>query len=937
MTDLVNNQAKDDYAKVEIELEDPKKDTKFTISRTIDTGGKSIIRLNDKRVTLNETASMLEEMGIKPYGHNIVVQGDVTRIIEMNAIQRREMIDEVAGIREFDEKKAEAEKELGNVEQKIKEVRIVLNERQSQLEQLSKDREAAMHFNELQEELKKTKATLFKAEILRLQDELKKNEEKKLKLIEEKNHREERLGSSRTDLANLEAEIEEANRQLLAASQKTFSEIGILAEEKKSEKRVREERTSQRRSAIEKILIRKEALEKRGIEIKGELVSKEKLFDEKNTQAQETEKRLAAKQAELEQAKEDVGVKARQLKELETELGKLEAEEEDKTRAFFERQSQLTANQRTLELRKAQFMEMQSELNQVNQRLSGIQNKQEDLKQLLNNHPTPKDEHYQLLHNIESVVQRISYLESSADSCQKAIATLEKSKANCPTCDSKLSEKQINTVLDSKKNEARKIAIETKELQEKRKRLQDESKSLEAVIAKVEELERFIAPFKELSAKKLQLEEKMLSLKASLDDQKTLEFQTELNQWKEKMQDAQGQSDQFKQKISEFKKTAGFEIVNKLSEEINVLTRQLNTILGARKELELQTKLVLLEEQEAIAKEIIRLENEKKDLNALVEKETAELKAIDVDLEKLNLSMLKAEEQNKDLAEKKDRLTKKQLELRERIEKDNVAIRDFERRVSELAVEKGKLEVRSQDLEEEAKIFAEYPTFESFDVKQLKERLPQIERDIHKLGAINQKALENFGEYEHEMLEIKKKADRLEEERLAVLDMVQKIEDRRSEVFMNCFDQINSNFREMQFSLGEGTGRLELENPEQPLDSGLLIEATVRGKENQNIDSMSGGEKTLTALSFLFAIQLYDDAPFYIFDEADAALDKENSAKLGRIIAKISQKNQFIGITHNDTVVKLANQIIGVALNEQKSSVVGLKLKEAVSEPETAA
>jgi len=90
---------------------------------------------------------------------------------------------------------------------------------------------------------------------------------------------------------------------------------------------------------------------------------------------------------------------------------------------------------------------------------------------------------------------------------------------------------------------------------------------------------------------------------------------------------------------------------------------------------------------------------------------------------------------------------------------------------------------------------------------------------------------------------------------------------------------------------------------------------------------MSGGEKTLTALAFMFAIQLYSPAPFYAFDEADAALDKENSMKMGSLIEKIAEKSQFIAITHNDTITKKARQIVGVALNKDNSSVIGLKLK----------
>jgi chromosome segregation protein len=164
--------------------------------------------------------------------------------------------------------------------------------------------------------------------------------------------------------------------------------------------------------------------------------------------------------------------------------------------------------------------------------------------------------------------------------------------------------------------------------------------------------------------------------------------------------------------------------------------------------------------------------------------------------------------------------------------------------------------------------------------------------------------------------------------------MIEKIEVKRTNVFMGCFQELGRHFSETFFDLFGGEGMLSLSNPENPLESGLIIEAKHKGNSLQNIDSMSGGEKTLTALAFLFAIQLYEPAPFYVFDEADAALDKENSLKMVKIIKETSKSSQFIAITHNDPLIREADQIIGVALNKQKSSVIGLRLREQVIESE---
>ncbi|PJA21452.1 MAG: chromosome segregation protein SMC, partial [Candidatus Diapherotrites archaeon CG_4_10_14_0_2_um_filter_31_5] len=103
LVDLVNNEAKESYGLVEVELNQP--DKKYLLSRTIDKQGKSVYRIDSKRATLNETISLLTELGVSATGYNIVVQGDVTKIIEMNPGQRREIIDDLAGLSEFDHKK----------------------------------------------------------------------------------------------------------------------------------------------------------------------------------------------------------------------------------------------------------------------------------------------------------------------------------------------------------------------------------------------------------------------------------------------------------------------------------------------------------------------------------------------------------------------------------------------------------------------------------------------------------------------------------------------------------------------------------------------------------------------------------------------------------------------------------------------------------------
>ena len=199
---------------------------------------------------------------------------------------------------------------------------------------------------------------------------------------------------------------------------------------------------------------------------------------------------------------------------------------------------------------------------------------------------------------------------------------------------------------------------------------------------------------------------------------------------------------------------------------------------------------------------------------------------------------------------------------------------------------------------------------------------------MSKLGLINMKAIEEYDKFKAEFDELRSKYDQIVKERKAVIDMIESIEARKKEVFYECMQKINTFFNEIFHELTGGTASLELEDPND-LESGLLIKASPGGKRLVHIDAMSGGEKALTALAFLFALQRYRPAPFYILDEVDAALDKANSEKVAKLIKNLSKKAQFIVITHNDATIKEADRIYGVSMVDGESKVLAIELPQA--------
>jgi len=196
------------------------------------------------------------------------------------------------------------------------------------------------------------------------------------------------------------------------------------------------------------------------------------------------------------------------------------------------------------------------------------------------------------------------------------------------------------------------------------------------------------------------------------------------------------------------------------------------------------------------------------------------------------------------------------------------------------------------------------------------------------MGAVNMRALEIYDAVEKEYTSVLDKKELLVKERHDVLLMMNEIETKKKDLFMNTFEGINDNFKKKFVTLStKGEATLELEDPETVFEGGLNIKVRLTGKKFMDIRSLSGGEKTMTALAFLFAVQDHEPAPFYVLDEVDAALDKRNAETLASLIRQYIDKAQYIVISHNDGVISEADNLYGVSMNEHgMSKVVSLRV-----------
>jgi len=207
------------------------------------------------------------------------------------------------------------------------------------------------------------------------------------------------------------------------------------------------------------------------------------------------------------------------------------------------------------------------------------------------------------------------------------------------------------------------------------------------------------------------------------------------------------------------------------------------------------------------------------------------------------------------------------------------------------------------------------------DISKLEREIGALEPELEALGPINFRAVRDFRNAERRYNSQKLQYDKLIGERQALLNFMEEIDRKKTEVFMKTFNEISRSFGEIFSELSPGgTARLVLENQEHPLDGGLEIEAKPAGKELVRVGAMSGGEKALTALAFIFAIQRVRPTTFYVLDEIDAHLDDENLRRVAEMLHKSSHRSQVLVVTLRDTMMSVADRLFGVSMDSSGMS-----------------
>ncbi len=215
-------------------------------------------------------------------------------------------------------------------------------------------------------------------------------------------------------------------------------------------------------------------------------------------------------------------------------------------------------------------------------------------------------------------------------------------------------------------------------------------------------------------------------------------------------------------------------------------------------------------------------------------------------------------------------------------------------------------------------------------VDELKRRIATLEQQLTALGDVNQRAVEEYDAEKARLDDFAQEVQRLTTEKQELVALVSAIETKKREKIGEVVGQVNTHFRTIYGELSAGgEGEIALENPDDPLAGGLLIKARPVGKTVARLEQLSGGEKSLASLAFIFSLQRYDPSPLYVFDEVDMSLDGLNAEYVGRLLRRNAERAQFVVISLRKVTLKFAHHLYGVTMRgDGCSRVVGIHLDE---------
>lgn len=857
----------------------------INITRIVRLNGQSIYKINGEAKTRIEIIEMLAQAGIDPHGFNLILQGQIQSIVRMHPEERRKVVEEVAGISIYENRKEKSVHEMEKTEEKLKEISAILRERSSYLKNLDRERAQALRFKEIENTIKRCKASILskkleekEKEIFSVDNSINDKTKQKLSFRDKNEQEQQKIDKISEKIKNINKNIQQST----GIEQETlYTNIGSLKAE------------------LEGFKVRKEHYDNRKNEIERRIIEMRRSIPQLENEIQDLKKESPL-----------VARKSQELRKKKDEFLKIE-EERNK---LFSAKTEFYSFKEMLKEKEKQLskvnLESESYLRELEKSAGNLIHRNEDeCSKFLNDIRklvSEKDNGLEVIR--EKIIEYERGLSFSELEINRAAQTIKKVREidTCPLCQSKITEQHIKHVCA----DAEKKILDS--------RTQNDKSMLE--ISSLRERKENL--LKDIKSNR----EKMHNLEIELFNHRS---HNERSEHLKKIVERENDIKKEVIKIGEKIKLLEFKLIDlpKIQEQYDRKLLEIEEI-SSRTEEDVDTTLLYKErELENIRNVIKRSGKDYEEINL-------EFNVIQETIDKKLMLLKEREKQERDLNER----FKKMFEERDSLQKElqektfiqtelQHQIRQVEDQINYLRIGKAKLDAEKESVEMELTEFKDYEILHG-SLVHLEDRLKKAHDELQYIGAINMRALEVYNQVKQEYDVVQEKVLILEKEKNDILSIISEIDQKKKRSFMKTFKMINVLFAENFAKLySKGTAFLELENPEDIFSGGLHIAVKLGKGKYFDVTSLSGGEQTLVALSLLFAIQEYKPYHFYIFDEIDAALDKRNSERLAALLQRYIKTGQYIVITHNDALIMNSNVLYGVSMHEGVSKILSLKVK----------
>lgn len=855
-----------------------------TLRREIKNHGGGTYKINGETKNRGDVIELLGQAGIDPYGYNMILQGQIQGIVRMHPDERRGIIGEVAGISVYEWRKQQSLKELEKTEGRLKEISTILREKNAYLNNLEKEKSQAQRYTELQMTLKRAKASIVKKKL----DNKLKEIENIAKGVETTTHEKDK---KQEKVVKIQKMIDEFSEKINSINKEIRHAGGV-------EQSTLREQITNLKAELEGMKVRREGQENRKQEVERRIEQMKKSIPEMEDEIKKLRAEsplMERKVKELKKKKDELSVleeERRKILTFKTNLANIKERIEEKKRQLTRTQTESSSLLKHIEEISAtmKFQSVNDVRSLIEKNKIELSNEKNTLKELGEKEITNE----KIISVAESVVRQ-------NEEIKKKVETID----TCPLCQSNITEEHIQHVFSDCDE---KIKHSQTLFDECTRALTTIRESKQKARNVIDDFEKHIHYLEKEVVMHTSVDEKKEILKKSVNAEEII--QKELAELNLKRGALESKGDDFSSINEKYQNTL-MEI-----EEISSRTEQNidTTLLHKEHELERIRNIIKQsgEDMDSIHDRIVEISSEielKEDALDEKEKQAEELNV------RFNALYKERDSLQKNIQETSIKLSEMQNEVRQ-----------IEDQVNYLRIGKAKFDGEKETIETDLKDYVGVELLQG-SLDALEERLKKTQETLQTIGSINMRALEVYDEVKKEYDVVKQKVDTLDQEKIDIMKIVEEIDKKKKKTFMKAFNGINELFsRNFSRLSSKGVAYLEPENKENLFEGGIDIVVKMAKGKYFDVNSLSGGEQTLVALSLLFAIQEYKPYHFYLLDEVDAALDKRNSERLAGLLNQYMKAGQYIVVTHNDAIILDSQILYGVSMHEGVSKVMSLDL-----------